>query len=296
MTKIFHHDDFYGRLHVRNSLPGFTLAHWVPDRPPDEIQTHTHVEAHFVLVTSGRYISSARRGSETAFPLIYNPPGTTHRDRFHQGVGSFFTISVNSDRFNEIVNSRSYRPACFLSDRRSRGLAWALLWESVCRRRSSKLHLESLSLELLGTIHEESSSQERRVDERERPQWLTRTYELLQDDSSRDFTVKELALAVGVHPVHLARAFRRYFRRTPGQLIQMPRLEQAADLLLFSTWPLTEIAIGCNFTDQSHMTTAFRRLYGLPPGQFRNVGSQYRPFPMFHFYKTGGSCRGKIIW
>ena len=57
---IFRHDDFYGRLQVRRTLPGFTLAHRIAEGPADSVETHTHVEAHFVLVTSGEYVSSAR--------------------------------------------------------------------------------------------------------------------------------------------------------------------------------------------------------------------------------------------
>lgn len=62
----------------------------------DDVRVHTHQDAHFVLVLSGTYISSARGVSEFARAptLIFNPSGTTHRDRFANGAGTFVTVSV----------------------------------------------------------------------------------------------------------------------------------------------------------------------------------------------------------
>ena len=278
MSHIFRHDDFYGRLQLRKTVPGFTLAHRVADRPPDQVQTHTHVEAHFVLVTSGQYISSAEGTTDGLLPLVYNPPGTTHRDHFRHGAGSFFTVSVAADRFLKDAISGSRPSASFLVDGRCRGLARALLWESTRGHHGSRLHLESLSLELLDAIPKRDRSRVLRSPVR-KPQWLDRAYELLQDSYAQALTVRELAFAVGVHPIHLARTFRSYFRCTPGQLIQLRRLEKTADLLLFSAMPLTDIAITCGFTDQSHMTTSFRRVYGLAPGRFRKVVCRHGPLP-----------------
>ena len=52
---------------------------------------HTHEEAHFVFVTSGTYLCSALGASAVCDPptLVYNPPGTTHRDRFLSDTGLF---------------------------------------------------------------------------------------------------------------------------------------------------------------------------------------------------------------
>ena len=62
------------------SLDGITLSHRIADSPPEEVAVHTHLEAHFVLVTSGRYVSSASADPNRKVTLVYNPPGTTHRD------------------------------------------------------------------------------------------------------------------------------------------------------------------------------------------------------------------------
>jgi len=281
MPQILRHDDFYGTLHMRKTVPGFTLAHRVADCLPDAVETHTHLDAHFVLVTSGRYISSARAATEHRLPLIYNPPGTTHRDHFVDGVGSFFSVSASADPSDSAMG-RAGQWASFLIDNESRALAWALLWASSRCTHDSELHLESLALELMAAAGSRGPSAVPGDRQCGRPMWLDRAYELLQDEYSQPPSVRELALSAGVHPVHLARAFRKHFRCTPGQLIQLRRLERAANLMLFSESCLTDIALACGFTDQSHMTTSFRQIYGVAPGRFRATGRKRRYAPDSH--------------
>src|SRR5262249_17545307 len=59
----------------------------------------------FVMVLDGLYISSAlNAGPRCRAPtLIYNPPGTTHRDRFEQLSGQFLGIAVSSASLQHAV-------------------------------------------------------------------------------------------------------------------------------------------------------------------------------------------------
>ena len=272
MPRIFGHDDFYGELTVRRTVPGFTLAHRFADCPADAVETHTHREAHFILVTSGEYITSARGNSRAALPLIYNPPGTTHRDHFRNGAGSFFSISVATDQNGPRVDGIA-RPPSFVEESRTKALAHALLCETVSRPRSRDIHLGFLAYELIDSLHVPI----RQGHGKRPPGWLRRVHEKLEDGDAEGLTVRDLASAADVHPVHLARTFRAFFHCTPNQFIQMRRLERTAVLLLFSSVRLPDIAVACGFADQSHMTRSFRRVYGLAPGQFRKTASRHGP-------------------
>jgi hypothetical protein len=57
---LLEHDVFFGQLQSTRSTQGVTLSHRIANSPPEEVEVHTHLEPHFVLVTSGRYISSAK--------------------------------------------------------------------------------------------------------------------------------------------------------------------------------------------------------------------------------------------
>jgi AraC family transcriptional regulator len=78
-----------------------------------------------------------------------------------------------------------------------------------------------------------------------------------------------LAVGVGVHPVTLARAFRRAFGCTIGEYLRRLRIERAAEQLATGTQPLAEIALAAGFADQSHFSNVFRRRVGMSPSAYR---------------------------
>jgi AraC family transcriptional regulator len=108
--------------------------------------------------------------------------------------------------------------------------------------------------------------------ERDGPSWLERAREQLHDEWRRTPDLAELAHTAGVHPVYLARAFRRRYGCSPGEYLRRCRMERAVALLHDRRIALAEIAAACGFVDQSHFTHAFRRQYRCTPAQYRALG------------------------
>jgi AraC family transcriptional regulator len=76
-----------------------------------------------------------------------------------------------------------------------------------------------------------------------------------------------------VHRVHLARAFRQYFRSTPGAFKRACRVETACRLLERPKYSLADVAQRAGYGDQSQFTRAFKRSTGLAPGEWRRAHS-----------------------
>ena len=74
---VLSHDIFFEDLQLSRALDGVTLSHRIANSPPAHVPMHTHSDAHFVLITSGDYVSSATGDAHPRTTLIYNPPGTT---------------------------------------------------------------------------------------------------------------------------------------------------------------------------------------------------------------------------
>jgi AraC family transcriptional regulator len=101
------------------------------------------------------------------------------------------------------------------------------------------------------------------------PRWLRTARDFIESNLLRSLGLIEIANACGVHRVHLAREFRRYFRCTVGEYIRRRRVEHACHLIAHSDLPLSEIASQCGFSDQSHFSATFRRQVGVTPARFR---------------------------
>jgi AraC family transcriptional regulator len=144
-------------------------------------------------------------------------------------------------------------------------LAMRLYREHLRNDDVSGLAMEGLALEVLA----ECARCHACVPERNAPPWLRRVRELLHDRFAENLTHEAIAAAVGIHPVHLARAFRRHCGSTLGDYIRKLRVQFAAHKLVTTDEPLTGIALGAGFSDQSHFNRTFKRQTGMTPATFR---------------------------
>jgi AraC family transcriptional regulator len=95
------------------------------------------------------------------------------------------------------------------------------------------------------------------------PGWLAVAREQLDDRCDEAVRIAEIAQACGVHPVHLARVFRRYLGCSPGDYLRRRRLARSSVLLRETDRPLSDIALSSGYSDQSHLAKAFKADTGL---------------------------------
>jgi AraC family transcriptional regulator len=271
---ILRHNEFYGRRRQQVDVSGFALAHLRLD-PTANVQRHTHDTAHFVLLLRGAYLTTAKGAPSlcTRPTLIYNPPGTTHRDRFdltrQPNDGRFFSLSISADRMATIVDHAPLldAPTCLTAPR---AIALATRLANECRAwdPASPLVAEGISLDLVAHVARTALGA---PPSHAPPPWRRRAREMIRDQCADDLSVAQIAQAVGVHPVYLARAFRRFFARSPGDELRHHRLARAAALLRDTTHPLSAVAHASGFADQSHLAKTFRRAYAMTPGAYRRL-------------------------
>lgn len=257
------HGEFFGTREQRRDVSGFSLSIATAD-PAWRVARHTHEDAHFILLLDGHYLSSARgAGHLHAEPaLIYNPPGTTHQDTFPEARGRFVGISMSAARFAEAAEvAEPGEAAIRIWDPRALETAHRIAREVA--HGGNALGLEALCLELVGAFAREHTL------ERRPPRWLAQAREVLHDRAREEVTMAEVARDAGVHPVYLARMFRRFFGCTPAEYVRQCRVERAAGLVREGKRPLAEIAVACGFVDQSHFNRAFGRTFGVSPGAYR---------------------------
>jgi AraC family transcriptional regulator len=105
------------------------------------------------------------------------------------------------------------------------------------------------------------------------PAWLRRIRDRLHDQTDAAPRVRDLAEAAGVHPVYLARAFRRAYGVPVTEYARRLRVRAAADRLASTELPLARVAYDSGYADQAHLTRELRRETGLTPAALRRVAA-----------------------
>jgi AraC family transcriptional regulator len=100
------------------------------------------------------------------------------------------------------------------------------------------------------------------------PRWLLSARESLMAES---LSIRSVAAIAGVHPIHLAREFRRSFGIAPTEFRRRMRIRRAGELLARPGEPLAAVALEAGFADQAHMNREMRRTAGVTPAGMRRL-------------------------
>lgn len=196
------------------------------------------------------------------------PAGAAHGARFGPQGARILIVRCRS--------ASAPVPSCLhrLADVRGPGLTW-LAWRLAGELRASDtaapLAAEGFALELLAAATREAAGGR---PSRRPPAWLKSAEELLRERTGDCLSLGELAAAVGVHPAHLARAFRARHGVSVGDYGRRVRLDWAAAEIGRGELPLAMIATQAGFADQSHFTRLFKRYVGTTPARYREHARQ----------------------
>jgi AraC family transcriptional regulator len=83
--------------------------------------------------------------------------------------------------------------------------------------------------------------------------------------------VADLCALVQRSEAHFSRYFKRTFGESPHSFVVRRRVELAAQYMLTTDAPLSDIALRCGFTDQAHLCKHFRQAMGQTPAAWRRA-------------------------
>jgi AraC family transcriptional regulator len=199
--------------------------------------------------------------------MLYYPAGTTHRDHFYtKGERRFVTVSLTSETNKKLLEEINFID--YSTDFNCAEISW--LGKRIYRELQTSDSLTPIVLDAMA--NELLVYSARNLDKSEKPPaWLRKAYELINDRCTESITIAETAAAVGVHSIHLARTFRRFFNCSPMEYLRKCRIELATNLLINSKKTIVDIALTTGFTDQSQFTQSFKRSTGMTPAKFRQT-------------------------
>ncbi|MCU1278299.1 MAG: DNA-binding protein, AraC-type [bacterium] len=257
---------FFGRALNRRDVDDLVLVesrHAAGSRLP----RHCHERAYFCLNHGGTYTEHYGRRRRVCRPgmLVFHPPGECHAEDHDSDVTSL-NVELNSVWLRRIAECAGPldRPAEFGGDDiAAAGLQ--ILHELRQGDRDSALAIEGLAWEILAA----SAGHRARFADRRMPRWLSDARDLLDTYLGESISLRAVAAEAGVHPVHFAATFRRFFGCSVGEYHRRRRFQYARQQLTRPDVPLAQIAVDAGFADQSHLTRTFKRLTGMTPSRYR---------------------------
>jgi AraC family transcriptional regulator len=263
------HDDITLGRRKTSRLLGALALHEVAYPRGWSAAPHSHAHANLTFVCRGAIEESVRRGEEVlrACHAVVKPAGVVHGNRCGPDGADTLVVEFPGESFLGLEPRDREFPS------------YATLWgpevaRAALRTRalvrgarpdagSAADELREIVLETLGLVARE------RDPSRGTPRWLATARGLLHAGFAAPLRVQDLARELRLHPVYLARAFRRGVGCSVTAYRRRLQLSDAARRLAGGDEPLAAVAQRSGFADQSHLSRAFRAGVGVPPSLFR---------------------------
>jgi AraC family transcriptional regulator len=275
MSMLSQDGRFFGRVRRLRTLGDLVFCE-TAYQPGAFVPWHSHESPLVCLVLGGALDEHGRGGRRVTFEggkLFFHPAHEPHAHRFGARTRCFsVTLGPTLLRRLERAGSGPLPGPVDLDATRAAWLARQLYTEFERGSDASELTLEGLVLAIVGELTRRPGPARVR-----RPGWVSTVRDLVETRFRESVGLADVADAVGVHPVHGARTFRREFGCSVGAYVRRRRIEYACRTLVRTEDSLASIALASGFADQSHFSRRFKELIGLTPSAFRAARSTRSP-------------------
>ena len=243
-------------------------------RPEQKIPHHSHDRSYISVVLRGSYTEHCNTTSLDVLPghVILHAAGESHSNCFHKVGGRLLNLELSPAFWARIAELGGIRANSrrILRSSYALQLGLKLQKELASSDPASSWAMEGLMMELVAETFRDRMPKVKA----DRCVWLDTVMEVLKCRYNERITLNQLAACVSVHPVHLARAFRKRHHCSVGDYIRKLRIEAACRELRRPDVPIAEVALSTGFSDQSHLCRVLKQHTGMSPGQIREYLGQ----------------------
>ena len=237
--------------------------------PNTESPVHRHRNTYIIITLEGRYLSTFGTRSEEfkRWTVSYHDAGVSHSSRYLDEGAKVLYVELPLEHLKRFsVPLPSHLAIFSLQGGVAEMTARHLYREFTHPDDLSPVVMDGLVLQLFAHL-----CRYRRDLPQNLPRWLGRADEMIRKRFREQLGLETIAKAVGVHPVHLAREYKRYYNSTIGEQVRRLRIEYTCQQLTHTDQSLASIALAAGFSDQSHFAAGFKQHIGIAPSAFRRT-------------------------
>ncbi|MGI6069694.1 MAG: helix-turn-helix transcriptional regulator [Blautia sp.] len=124
---------------------------------------------------------------------------------------------------------------------------------------------------------------------------VKKVIDYIEDNLENEIDLEKIAENIGYSRFHLNRIFTEETGYTIYKYLQMRRLTTAAQKLVDTEKPITQIAYEAGYHSQQAFSLAFKQIYLYPPKTYRDIGifvpRQNKISMKFHTYSDYGKYK-----
>lgn len=124
----------------------------------------------------------------------------------------------------------------------------------ICMKKNSKVFLSELNINKANPAY---------------PTWLKEALLYIENNYIKILNTTAIADTIEISECTLSREFAKYSLPGPKKLLTFLKVKQATKLMYNRGLNLQEIAYLSGFTDEKRMGECFKRMFGIPPGEYR---------------------------
>lgn len=251
---------------------GPSLLRWIRYHPQEALPVHAHERATISLLLTGDLLEDAQGAREeaSALSVVFKPAGVPHGDQVGGRGATVLQIELGQDD-EEVLRAAAPMLGAWHWSHATPSATHLVALAGTASEGGPRIAEATLRRRLLRVVHG------LRREDRGRPRtpanphpWLAEARARLAS-AARPVAIRDLAAHAAVHPVHLAREFRRCYGESPAGFRGRHRLRRAAQLLTGTRERLADVAYLAGFADQAHMTRDLVRRVGVTPGALRHL-------------------------
>lgn len=258
----------FGSVLERTRLGGAVLTEAAYD-PGFRIAAHAHDHASLMWVASGQVVEEVGpRGYRCGLTdLMWKQAGLDHSNVVGGEPSRVFVLELLPAILDDLSGAGTRIPdaPAHVSG------APAALFTRLCSLLAeggtgAGLGAQDLVLGVLAAVGVRSGRSESGT-----PLWLQTVRDRLHDECTSRLSLGELARDAGVHPVYLARAFRKRFGCSVTEYLHARRIDLAVGALASGEEEIGRLALRLGYYDHAHFSRVFARAIGIPPSRYRRL-------------------------